>query len=53
MFSNVGVEALLVKTTNDPDSYSYTLGSSRFAKLTAFGVIDSGVHIDSFSLSYW
>ena len=55
MFSNVGEVVQLVMTTNEPDSYSYTL-DSRFEKLTDFGVFDSEaklVHNDSFWLSYW
>ena len=55
MFSNAGVVAQLVMTKNEPDSYSYILGS-RSTKLTTFGVFDSGaklVHFDSSWLSYW
>ena len=54
MFSNLGVGVQLSMTTNEPDSYSNTLGSSS-AKLTTFGVFTSGaksVIIDSSVLSY-
>ena len=57
MFSIVGVDAQLEMTTNEPDSYSNTLGSSS-AKLTTFGVLTSGaksvisVIFDSSVLSY-